>query len=149
MRQFFDCKRSDSKVALDSVKLRYCDDDIRIQGVNRFHVAIHSQIVDKTPATVFIEHAHKESKVATAAAGRDFKNFGLSHRSNSFENSCGAHAATDAHRDHAIAAVTPLELAQNAGSQLGSRTTQGMTQSDRAAIDVNLVRIKTECFDHS
>src|SRR6185295_4691621 len=68
---------------------------------------------------------------------------------NSFENSCGAHTTAHTHRHHPVSSVATLELAQNAGSQLCTSAAERMAQCDRAAIDVDLIRIQPQRFDYS
>src|SRR5215213_5659417 len=66
----------------------------------------------------------------------------------SFKNSRGAHAAPDTHRHHSISSIAALELAQDAGSQLRARATERMAQRDRAAIDVDLIRVQSQRLNH-
>ena len=61
-----------------------------------------------------------------------------------FENAGRAHAAADAHRDHAVARVAALQFAQQGGRELGAGAAQRMPQRDRAAVDVDLRRIESQ-----
>src|SRR6185369_6219526 len=67
----------------------------------------------------------------------------------SFENSCGAHATAHTHRHHSVSSVASLELAQDAGSQLRASAAERMAQRNCTAIDVDLIRIQSQRFDHS
>src|SRR6266851_7087026 len=69
-------------------------------------------------------------------------------QSQSLKYSRGAHAAADAHRHHAVTALTSFQLAQNRSGQLRSRTTERMAQSNCAAVDVHLVRVKSKRLNH-
>src|SRR4029077_12325548 len=53
---------------------------------------------------------------------------------NSLENSGCAHSSTDAHRDHAVARVAPLEFAQDGRCKLGPGATERVAERERAAI---------------
>src|SRR6266851_5220101 len=74
---------------------------------------------------------------------------GLLALGNEFKDSRGAHSAANAHGDHAVSPVAALEFAEDAGGQLRARATQWMSERDRAAVDVNFLRIQTQCLDHS
>src|SRR6185503_17080261 len=67
----------------------------------------------------------------------------------SFQNSRGAHTTADTHRHHSISPVAALQLAQDARSQLRARATERMAQRDRAAVDVDLIRIQSQRLDDS
>src|SRR5258708_34889822 len=69
-------------------------------------------------------------------------------QSQSLKYSRGAHAAADAHRHHAVAALAAFQLAQNRSSQLRTRATERMTQTDRAALYVHFVQVEPERLDH-
>src|SRR6266545_5047782 len=59
----------------------------------------------------------------------------------SFEDSCGAHPATDAHRHHSISRLTPPHLVDQCRRQLGARAAEWMAERDRAAVDVETLWI--------
>src|SRR3990170_3520273 len=67
------------------------------------------------------------------------------------EKSSGAHAATHAHRDDGVFGLAPATLDQSVTGQPRSGHAIGMTDCDRAAIDVELFRIDPElvaAIDH-
>src|SRR5260370_22274616 len=66
----------------------------------------------------------------------------------SLEYTRGAHAAADAHRDHAIASVAALQFAQDAGGQFRAGAAERMAQSDGAAVDVHFVGIESQRLDY-
>src|ERR1041384_6417296 len=53
-----------------------------------------------------------------------------------FEQAGRAHATANAHRHDAVAAASAAQAMQERRGELGSRTPQGVTERDRAAIDV-------------
>ena len=57
------------------------------------------------------------------------------------EDSSSAHAATYAHRDHAVASIAPFQLPNHRRCQLGAGAAQRMPQGDRSAIRIYLFRI--------
>src|SRR4249920_3996403 len=63
---------------------------------------------------------------------------------NDFEQTCRAHAATDAHGHHAVFRLAPPALDQQMPGQARAGHAVGMTNRDRAAIDVELVGIDAE-----
>src|SRR5204863_9316813 len=65
-----------------------------------------------------------------------------------FENAGGAHASADTHRYHSVSPIPTFQLAQNTGSQFRAGATKRMAQCDGATIDVDLLRIESECLDH-
>src|SRR5215470_19724605 len=64
------------------------------------------------------------------------------------ENSSRPHASTDAHGDHSVACIAALQFADQRRGQLGTRASQGMTKSNRPAVDVYLPEIKPAFLDH-
>src|SRR5436853_6218684 len=64
------------------------------------------------------------------------------------ENSRCAHAAANAHRHHSVSSVASLQFAQDRCGQLCSRAAERMTEGNRAAIDVDLIRVKLEHLDY-
>src|SRR6266568_4427220 len=66
----------------------------------------------------------------------------------SLKYSRSPHAATDAHRHHAITTIASFQFAQNRRGQLRSSAPKRMTKRDRAAIHIDLVRIELEHLDH-
>src|SRR5215813_2418635 len=68
-----------------------------------------------------------------------------------FEQAGGAHAATDAHGHHAVFGLAPAALDQEVAGQARSGHTIGMADRDRAAVDVELLRVDAElvaAIDH-
>src|SRR6267154_37708 len=68
-----------------------------------------------------------------------------------FKKARGAHAATHAHRDNGVFRLAPATLDQGVAGQARSGHAVGMTDRDRAAIDVELFRIDAElvaAIDH-
>src|SRR5688572_9361439 len=63
------------------------------------------------------------------------------------EYPCGAHAAADAHRDHAVAAAAPFQLAQDGRRQLRPRAAQRVAERDGAAVDVDAFGVEPERLD--
>src|SRR4030088_3218280 len=66
------------------------------------------------------------------------------HSMDDFEQACGAHAATDAHRHNRVFRVAPAALDQGVARQTRSGHAIGMTNRDRTAIHVQLFRIDAE-----
>ena len=60
------------------------------------------------------------------------------------EDPSGAHAATDAHADDAVAGAAALHLVEQRRGELGARAAQGGAQGDGAAVDVDLVDVDAE-----
>ena len=60
------------------------------------------------------------------------------------EDAGGAHAAADAHGDHAVAGVAALHFAQQRRGELGAGAAQRMAERNGAAVDVHLLGIETE-----
>src|SRR5664279_2511150 len=58
-----------------------------------------------------------------------------------------AHAAAYTHGHHAVTSAAALQLARDGGGQLGSGASQGMAESDRSAIRVDLCRIQSAFLD--
>src|SRR4051812_3289343 len=58
-----------------------------------------------------------------------------------------AHPAADAHRDHAVASVAPFELAEDGRRQLRAGAAERVSESYRAAVDIDLFRVEAELFD--
>src|SRR5215813_5667993 len=68
-----------------------------------------------------------------------------------FEQAGGAHAATDAHGHHAVSGLAPAALDQEMAGEPRASHTIGMADRDRAAVDVELLRIDAElvaAIDH-
>src|SRR5580704_6506605 len=65
------------------------------------------------------------------SAVREMPEETLSH---SFKNSCGAHAAADAHRDHAVLRVLSLEIACESSGEFCAGAAERMAESDCAAV---------------
>src|SRR5438270_12358491 len=63
------------------------------------------------------------------------------------ENSRCSHPTAHAHGHHAVARLATLELADNAGGQLGASATQRMAESDRATVRIHAFFIQTSFFD--
>src|SRR3954465_8977702 len=61
-----------------------------------------------------------------------------------FEQARGAHAAADAHGDDGVFGVAPAALDQGVAGQARPGHAIGMTDRDRAAVDVELLRIDAE-----
>src|SRR6266481_5013586 len=61
-----------------------------------------------------------------------------------FEQACAALAATDAHGDDAPLGLAPASLLQDVAGEPGAGHAEGMTDRDRAAIDVVLLGIDAE-----
>src|SRR5687768_12201567 len=64
--------------------------------------------------------------------------------SSSFEQAGCALAAADAHRHDAVALVTARELAEQVTRKARARHSVGMTDGDRAAVDVELLGVEAE-----
>src|SRR4051794_5699558 len=68
-----------------------------------------------------------------------------------FEQTCRAHAATDAHGHHTVFRLAPTAFDQEVAGQSRAGHPVGMTDSDRATIDIELVGIDVElvaAIDH-
>src|SRR6516162_9708524 len=61
-----------------------------------------------------------------------------------FEQARRAHAATDAHGHHAVFRLAPPALDQKVAGEPRASHTIGMADRDRAAVDVQLLRIDPE-----
>src|SRR6266852_164098 len=73
------------------------------------------------------------------------------HLMDDFEQACGAHAATDAHRHNRVFRLAPAALDQGVARQTGSGHAIGMTNRDRTAVHIELFRINAElvaAIDH-
>jgi hypothetical protein len=64
------------------------------------------------------------------------------------EDACGAHAAADAHGDHAVAAVATLHLVHELDGELGAGRAHRVAEGDRAAVDVGLLQVHADLPDH-
>src|SRR5579872_3888984 len=60
------------------------------------------------------------------------------------EQSCGTHAAADAHGYNSILGLTPAALDQGMAGQTRARHAIGMANRNRAAVDVELFRVDAE-----
>src|SRR5215470_3244761 len=68
-----------------------------------------------------------------------------------FEQASGAHAATDAHGHHTVFGLAPAALDQKVAGQARPSHTIGMADRDRAAVDVELLRVDAKpvaAIDH-
>src|ERR1700740_1659149 len=52
------------------------------------------------------------------------------------EDAGGAHASPDAHGDHAVAGVFPLQIADQRGGELGSGAAKRVAEGDRATVGI-------------
>ncbi len=68
--------------------------------------------------------------------------------SQALEDSCGAHATSDAHGDHAVPRIAALQFTNQAGGQFCSGAAQRMTERDGSAIGINARRIKIGLLNH-
>src|SRR5580704_381081 len=68
--------------------------------------------------------------------------------SQAFEDACGAHAAADAHGDHAVACVATLQFADERGGELGAGAAEGMSESDGSAVGVYPPRIQVGLLNY-
>ena len=68
--------------------------------------------------------------------------------SEALEDACGAHAATDAHGDHAVAGVAALEFAHERGGQLGAGAAERMAERDGPAIGIDSRAIEIRLLNH-
>src|ERR1041385_8318613 len=64
------------------------------------------------------------------------------------KNPGGAHSTTKTHRHHSIPAISSLQLPENTRSQLRARATERVAHRDRAAVNVDLIRIQSQRLDH-
>src|SRR5215813_3001154 len=72
------------------------------------------------------------------------KSLPLSRSVDDFKQARSAHAATDAHGHHAVFRLAPPALDQDVAGEPRAGHAVGMADRDRAAIDVELVRIDAE-----
>src|SRR5258708_12431881 len=73
------------------------------------------------------------------------------HSMDDFEQACGAHAATDAHRHNRVFRLAPAALDQGVARQTRTGHAIGMTTRDPPAVHVELFRIDAElvaAIDH-
>ena len=61
--------------------------------------------------------------------------------SEAFEDAGGAHAAADAHRHEAVAGAAAAHLVDERRRQLGAGAAEGVAERDRAAVDVEAIRV--------
>src|SRR5215472_4187179 len=65
-----------------------------------------------------------------------------------FEDAGGAHAATYAHGDHAVASFLAFHFAQNRGGELGAGAAERMAEGDGAAVDIDARGIEAGELHH-
>ena len=65
------------------------------------------------------------------------------------EISGGAHTAADTHGDEAVASAASREFAQNCSGDLCSGASEGMAESDCAAIGIDARRVESRELDHA
>src|SRR6266851_8919042 len=59
----------------------------------------------------------------------------------------GAHAAADAHGDHAVAGVAALEFADECGGEFGAGAAEGVTEGDGAAVGIDARGVEAGLLD--
>src|SRR5579884_1241035 len=64
------------------------------------------------------------------------------------ENSGGAHAPSDAHRDHAVTGIAALHFLKDCGGDLRAGASEGMAERDSAAVDIDAVEVEAREPDH-
>src|ERR1700704_3043571 len=64
------------------------------------------------------------------------------------ENSRRAHSASHAHRYHAVAALAPLQIADDRGGKFCAGASQWMAQRDRATAWIQTCRIQTRLLNY-
>src|SRR5215510_15808323 len=65
-----------------------------------------------------------------------------------FEDPCSAHAASNAHRHHAVARISSSHLVQQRCGELCSGAPKRMTERDRSAVYVQLRLIDPKLLHH-
>src|SRR5215212_7155959 len=98
---------------------------------------VRSSIRKLPPTTIFFSSATADISLLLSTA----------YCLQSFKNSGGAHAAANAHRDHAVASAAAFELAQDGGGQLRARAAEGVAQGDGAAVDVDAFGVEAQRLD--
>src|SRR6266850_1398087 len=67
--------------------------------------------------------------------------------SEALEDAGGAHAAADAHGDHAVAGVAALEFANERGGEFCAGAAEGMAESDGAAVGIDAGSVEASLLD--
>src|SRR5579884_778143 len=65
------------------------------------------------------------------------------------EDACGTHAATDAHRHHAIACVAPLHFMHELDGEFRTSGPHRVTEGDSSSVDVELVHVYAQLTNDS
>src|SRR5690242_5947860 len=66
---------------------------------------------------------------------------------NVFENPCRAHAAAHTHSHDAVASIAAFEFTDDASRELCAGAAQRVSEGDRAAVGIDLVRVQATFFD--